>query len=231
MYQALDVLNLEEGSRLEGASEEEMSYLRAVARWSRDYLTRPHAELGRPGPVCPWVEKSIQRRLYHLTVMDQPHLRVDEVEQAFHVMRRYFLEKEPVEHSLGQFKAIVTIFTGMPGEQEAEFMKALHERLKPAFVKEGLMLGEFYPACAKTGLRNPAWHPLRSSPPLLVIRTMVRPDVAFLYEDLGFLETYLRRFGQDGCNELKSFIERRHCRLAPEEVRRLQETLGRFQQP
>jgi hypothetical protein len=45
------------------------------------------------------------------------------------------------------------------------------------------------------------------------------------------LELYLRRFGQEGCTELKSFIERRRSRLPPEEVLRLEETLASFPLP
>lgn len=229
MYQALDVLNLTEGTLLEGATETETEYFKAIAHWSRDYLTKPHPELGRPGAVCPWVEKSIQRRLYSMALMHEAHLRVEEVEETFHRLRRHYQQLPPTDYSQGQYKAIATIFTGLPPEQEAEFMSSLHERLKPSFVEKGLMLGEFYPTSAKGGLRNPAWHPLRSSPPLLVIRTMVRPDIAFLTTRKEFVLTYLRRFQQDGCTDLRNFTERSRARLAPETVSMLQETLREFQ--
>jgi hypothetical protein len=230
MHHALDVLNLEDGALLEGRSASETEYLRAVAQWSRDYLTRPHPELGRPGSVCPWVEKSIQRRLYHLTLQHEAHRHADEVERTFHQLRRHFQQMAPADFNQGQFKAIVTIFTGLPQALESEFISALHERLKPPFVKEGLMLGEFYATCPKTGLRNPGWHPLRSSPPLLVIRTMVRPDIAFLTNNREFVRTYLSRFRQEGGTELRHFIERNQARLAPENVSMLQQTLREFQE-
>jgi hypothetical protein len=161
--------------------------------------------------------------------MDRAHLRVDEVERTFQVMGKHFLEMEPVAFSEGQYKTIVTVFTGLPHEQESEFIRSLHERLKPSFVSQGLMLGEFYPASIKTGLRNPGWHPLRSSPPLLVIRFMVRPDIAFLSDSQDFVQAYLSRFPLEGGTELRSFIERHRTRLTPENAAMLEEMLREFQ--
>lgn len=230
LHQALDVLNLEEGALIEGCDARETAVLRSVARWSRDYLTRPHPSVGRPGSVCPWVEKSIQRRLYHMTVIHEAHHRVDHVERTFHLLRKHFMEMSPTAFAQAQFKTIVTIFTGLPHSLESEFISSLHERLKPFFVKQGLMLGEFYTTCAKTGLRNPEWHPLRSSPPLLVIRTMVRPDIAFLSNNREFVQSYLSRFQQDGCTELRSFLERHQTHLEPANLGMLQETLHAFQE-
>lgn len=230
LHHALDVLNLEPGLLLEGRDVHETAYLKKVARWSKDYLTKPHPDLGRPGAVCPWVEKSIQRRLFHLTIMPDAHLREGEVERTFRVLREHFQRMEPVAFNEGQYKAIVTIFTGLPSATESEYIAELHERLKPAFVEQGLMLGEFFSTSVKTGLRNPEWHPLRSSPPLLVIRHMVRPDIAFLSDNKQFVQAYLRRFPQEGCTELRNFIERARARLTPENVAMLQETLSEFQQ-
>ncbi len=93
------------------------------------------------------------------------------------------------------------------------------------------MLGEFFPTNVKTGLRNPSWHPLRASPSLLVIRNMVRPDIAFLNDRKEFVQSYLSRFQQEGCVELKGFIARNQAQLTPECVSMLQEMLSEFQRP
>jgi hypothetical protein len=225
-------LSLEQGALLEGRDERETACLKDMAVWARNFLTRPHPALGRPGAGCPWVEKSIQRRLYHLTLMHEAHLRVDAVKRTFHVMREHFLRLEPTAFSEAQFKTLVTIFTGLPfsKEQEAEFISGLHEHLKPSFVSEGLMLGEFYPNNLKTGLRNPAWHPLRASPPMLVIRCMVKPDIAFLHDRKEFILAYLHRFQQEGGTEVRNFAERNRARLRREERGLLLETLREFEQ-
>ncbi|MDY7232133.1 DUF6875 domain-containing protein [Hyalangium rubrum] len=230
MHHALDVLALEEGALLEGQDAQETAVLRAVAQWSRDYLTRPHPAVGRTGAVCPWVEKSIQQRLYHLTLLPEAHLRMEEAERTLLLLLNHFLEMPPTVFRQGQFKAIVTIFNGLPGELEAEFISGLHDRLRPAFVKQGLMLGEFYPSCVKTGLHNRDWYPLRSSPPLLVIRSMVRPDIAFLHTHEEFVQAYLGKHQQEGCTELRNYIARNREHLAPGNVSMLEETLLKFQQ-
>ena len=40
--------------------------VRQVVAWIRDYLCKPHPELGRDGPVCPFVPASISKRLLFL---------------------------------------------------------------------------------------------------------------------------------------------------------------------
>lgn len=230
LHHALDVLELKEGALLERQNAQETATLRAVAQWSRDYLTRPHPQVGRPGPTCPWVDKSIRQRLYYLTLFPEAHLREDEVEQTLLLLLKHFLELPPTGLRQGQFKAIVTIFPGLPLDLEAEFISGLHERIKPAFVKQGLMLGEFYPSCTKTGLHNQDWYPLRSSPPLLVIRSMVRPDIAFLHSDSRFVQAYLDTFQQDGCTELRHYLARNREQLPPGTVSMLQEELLKFQE-
>src|SRR4051812_46174973 len=40
-----------------------------VARWSKDFLTRPHPALGRAGHVCPYVHAAIREQRFLLTVL------------------------------------------------------------------------------------------------------------------------------------------------------------------
>jgi hypothetical protein len=72
------------------------------------------------------------------------------------------------------------------------------ERLKPLFVNDGLMLGEFHELNESPGLHNPDFRPLRSPIPLLAIRRMVYSDIVFLNRPsdpperrIRFLEAYL----------------------------------------
>jgi len=74
----------------------------------------------------------------------------------------------------------VLIFPEVTPEQAAEVIDGPQRKMKPTFVKEGLMLGEFHPISLSPGLRNPAFRPLRSPIPLLVIRHMVESDIDFL---------------------------------------------------
>ena len=46
--------------------------LREVFHWAREYLCRPHPELGRKGPVCPFAQGSLDRGTFFLAVHRGP---------------------------------------------------------------------------------------------------------------------------------------------------------------
>jgi hypothetical protein len=121
---------------------------------------------------------------------------------------------QPTSGREAMLKTIVVLFTGLPPDEVPAIINGLHARLKPHFVREGLMLGEFFSKCEKEGLRNPSFRPLRSETPLIVIRSMVQTDIAFLANDAAFVSAYLRKFQASGVDEVFSLLEQRpKCRV------------------
>jgi hypothetical protein len=47
--------NLEDASRTRELAESDRNALRAVADWTTTFVAKPHRDLGRAGPVCPFV--------------------------------------------------------------------------------------------------------------------------------------------------------------------------------
>src|SRR5262249_10891698 len=47
--------NLEDVSRTRVLAESDRNALRAVADWIKTFVAKPHKDLGRGGPVCPFV--------------------------------------------------------------------------------------------------------------------------------------------------------------------------------
>lgn len=123
--------------------------------------------------------------------------------------------------ALDTFRAIVVVFPSLAPSTSAEFMVKTHRRLKPAFLKNRMMLGEFYPGCPKPGLHNPSFRPLDAPHPLLVIRAMVEPDLWFLTDQDAFIDSYLDAFGERGFDNLRQLLRDSSDRLDPEHVRRL----------
>ena len=153
---------------------------------------------------------SIRSDRFLLTLTRRAHENLSAAEQTFFRLKRYFLdEMRPASGRDAQLKTIVVLFTGLPPDQVPSIINGLHVRLKPHFVSDGLMLGEFFSTCEKEGLRNPKFRPLRSETPLIVIRTMVQTDIAFLTDDSAFVRAYLRKFQADGVNEVFSLLEQR----------------------
>ncbi|HEU4422925.1 MAG TPA: hypothetical protein VFR67_10385 [Pilimelia sp.] len=176
----------------EGALEK----LRAVVRWAEDYLCRPHPELGRKGPVCPYVQSALERGTFYLAVLRGESFPPELLGERLVRYRDWFRELEPAHGPAAQFKTILLVFPDLPHQAAAAVVDATQERLKPRYVGDGLMIGEFHPGPPpKAGLWNPDFRPLRSPQPLLAIRHMVPSDLPFLADDRDLVAAYLEHFG------------------------------------
>lgn len=166
-----------------------------VVDWARAYLCRPHPLLGREGPVCPYTEPSMERALFWLAIHPGADPTPEQVAAAAARYRDWFLQLEPTAEREAQYKAILILFPDLPADRAPAVVDAVQAALKPAFVAEGLMIGQFHAGCGEPALWNEAFRPLRSPVPLLVIRHMVRTDAKFLTRDAATLAGYLERFG------------------------------------
>ena len=54
--------DLEEVSRTGQLGESGLRTLRTVAGWIKAFVTRPNKDLGRAGPVCPFVPVALERK-------------------------------------------------------------------------------------------------------------------------------------------------------------------------
>jgi prolyl-tRNA editing enzyme YbaK/EbsC (Cys-tRNA(Pro) deacylase) len=170
--------------------------LAQVVSWAREYLCEPHAELGREGPVCPYAEASMDKRLFLLAVCRGSDFEQETVIARIMKYRDWFLDIEPRAGFEAQFKTILVLFPDVPLSAVARLIDAAQERLKPEYVAKGLMIGEFHPLPPnKAGLWNPDFRPLRCPVPLLAIRHMVPTDFAFLKDETRFVAAYLELYG------------------------------------
>jgi hypothetical protein len=54
--------DLEDVSRTRKLAESDLNALHAVANWIKTFVVRPHKDLGRAGPVCPFVPGALERK-------------------------------------------------------------------------------------------------------------------------------------------------------------------------
>lgn len=192
----IHIAELEEGADLPGPMRPYEQPLREIAQWAEDYLCQPHPELGREGPVCPYARSSIRKRLFFLTVRPGSDLEPPQVEEHIKSLRDLFLEIEPLDGNDAIFKTILCLFPDVPLEETERLIDAIQEKLRPQYVRHGLMVGEFHARPpAKAGLWNEDFRPLNSPVPMLVIRHMVPTDIAFLKNEQALVAAYLERFG------------------------------------
>lgn len=174
---------------------ENFEALATIGRWAREYLSKPHEELGRDGPVCPYTQPSMNRGLFYMTVRRGTEFSEEDIRDTLITYRDWFLDLPPHSGQRAYFKTILILFPDVPQEQVPELIDDIQEKLKPEYVGEGLMVGEFHSGPPdKAGLWNPDFRPLVSPIPMLVIRNMVPTDFGFLRHDKELVEHYLGRF-------------------------------------
>ena len=54
--------DLEDVRRTSELAESDLHALHAVAEWIQTFVARPHEDLGRAGPVCPFVPGALERK-------------------------------------------------------------------------------------------------------------------------------------------------------------------------
>ena len=177
------------------------SPLGSTIAWVRSFLARPHPDLGRAGPVCPFTPMALELDTIWMIEVAESTPDPQRIEDVIEQCRQVFVETEPREGPLSINKVIMVVFSGMSAD-DAPWIDALQAKLKPNFVDVGLMLGEFHSRNETPGLRNESFRPLRSPIPMLVIRHMVESDLPFMKRDtdtpevrISYLRSYLRRLG------------------------------------
>lgn len=197
-------------------TEKNLSAVQSIIRYVREFLAKPNPNLGRKGPVCPFVPTSLKFDCLYFAVMTREDVSdVDELETMMVTAIDTFKNLEPKSGPKVTFKAIVFIFPDMEKADIPVMIDALQKKLKPVFVEEGLMLGEFHKGNNATGLRNKSFFPLRTAYPCLAIRHMVPSDIAFLNPvefpaavRANMIRTFLRKFGDRSSNDQQIEVAR-----------------------
>jgi hypothetical protein len=203
---------------------EDLPYLIEIMEWVKNFLGRPHPNLGRPGAVCPFVPLSLKSNSIRLAVIRTKNLYPEQLEEVVGRYRDIFLEIDVKERGLVMNKAFLLIFPDVHTEDAPKEIDSIQQKLKPLFVESGLMIGEFHKRNETPGLHNPKFRPLRSPIPLLAIRFMVEADLPFLQTPadphlrIRYLEAYLKHFGPKFTDETKFKNAHEALALAKEQL-------------
>ncbi len=192
-----------------GLTSFEVDACKTILHWTREFLCKHDPHLGREGPVCPFTQPSLHQRLFWLTVQRGSSIDLEASSKVVEAYRVLFLELDPRTGPESMLKTILIVFPEVSHTAARQELEALQKKLKPEFVKRGLMLGQFYEGCPESGLWSESFHPLQSPLPLLAIRYMVPSDFPFLHGKRGNAEmliSYLNRFGTNIPNEVKQLM-------------------------
>jgi hypothetical protein len=189
--------------------QQDLPYLVEIGQWLKNFVARPHPDVGRTGPVCPFVPKGLKLNYLRLKVIRSQNLSNQQIADLVRPHLDTFLKLEPTEPEAYLHKSILLIFPDVADDDAPQVIDAIHKKLKPLFVELGVMLGEFHNRTESPGLHNSNFRPLRSPVPMLVIRPMTEADLPFLenpdepYLRMRYLQVYLQKFGGSIKDEAK----------------------------
>lgn len=178
--------------RLEPPSPAEQEMLDA---WLTNYISRPHPDLGRQGPVCPFVAPA-RREAAIDTVSARWDARSSEATTSQHLhavvaaaLERFGSQMPPSDNP--KLQALV-VMIGQLTSDEWHLLDHVHAQVKLGVMQQGLMLGQFHPLCPAPAARNPRFPVNRAPVPVLVVRRMAVHDHLFA-ETSAQMTAYLDR--------------------------------------
>lgn len=116
----------------------DLEALRAVGDWLNSFIVRPHKDLGRVGPVCPFVPVSLERQTLWLAPEHVADRDVREVVELMSGYKRLFLDTEPTGGEDADYKVIVVVFTDLPADRAQVSLKTSNSTLQfPRMRKTG----------------------------------------------------------------------------------------------
>ncbi len=179
-----------------GIPDEDLESVRIAVDWVRAFLTAPHEDLGRRGPVCPYIRQSFDERLLHVTSRPETSCADPGLHEAVCAARLTFADLQRMAPTgRGHLVTILVVLPRIDRSTSSE-LDELHRALKDEFVAEGLMIGQFHPTCQARGLWNAQFRPLQSPVPLLAIREMTSSDLPFLVGSTDHAEVYFERYAE-----------------------------------
>ena len=201
--------DLEDASRTRSLAESDLKALRAVADWTKTFVIKPHRDLGRPGPVCPFTVAALEQKALWLAAEPSAGRSTPEVIQLITGYQRLLLANPPVDGDAASNKSIVVVFADLPARQAKDFFGAVLEQIgMSSYAKDGLVMGPFYEGNDGAALYNPNFRPFTSPVPSLLMRRAVISDWKFFLNDKEWFKLWARRYGDSAVEALADELRR-----------------------
>ena len=155
--------DLEDAGRTATLAQGDLDALHAVADWIKSYVTKPHEDLGRAGPVCPFVPGALERKTLWLAPEEITDLDAPAVVELVSGYRRLFLDAQPTDGGDAKYKVIVVVFTDLSADRaQGVFDDVLEQLAVPSYAEDGIVFGPFYQGHEGTAIYNSSFRAFRS---------------------------------------------------------------------
>jgi hypothetical protein len=194
--------DLEDAGRTSELAPSDLDALHAIAGWIKTYVIEPHKDLGRAGPVCPFVPVSLERKVLWLAPEQIADRDVPEVVELVNGYRRLLLDTRPTDGDVN-YNVIVVVFSDLPADRaQGVFDDVIRQLAVPSYAEDGILFGPYYEGNATTAIYNSSFRPFQSPVPFLFVRHGVTGDWKFFLDDEDWLNLWARRYGESAVRAL-----------------------------
>jgi hypothetical protein len=206
--------DLEDPGRTSHLVDGDLTALRTVADWIRTFVVSPHKDLGRAGPVCPFVPGALERRTLWLAPEHLNDRSVPDVVELMDRYRRVLLRTEPTEGDGLSYKALVVVLIDLSAARAKHYLDdpQVQEFKRLCYGEDGVVFGDFYAGNEGAAIRNPDFQPFRAPVPFLLVRHGVLSDWKFFLDNEDWLGVWERRFGNSAFRTLAEQLRRTNWR-------------------
>jgi len=201
--------DLEDVGRTGELEERELTALQAVANWIETFVVRPHKDLGRDGPVCPFVPGALERKTLWLAPERIADRDGSEVVELINGYKQRFLDTQPTDGGDTHYKVIVVVFTDLSADRaQGVFDDVLQHLAVPSYAEDGIVFGAFYDGNDGTAIYNSSFRPFTSPVPFVFMRHGVISDWKFFLDNEDWFNLWARRYGESGSQALAEELRR-----------------------
>jgi hypothetical protein len=209
--------DLEDVGRTSELAESDLDALHAVAGWIKAFVVRPHEDLGRAGPVCPFVPRALERRTLWLAPQQIADRSVPDVVELINGYKSLLLDTQPIDGDDAIYQVIVVVFTDLSADRAQGVFDDVQQHLAvPSYVEDGIVFGPFYKGNEGTAIYNTNFRPFQSPVPFLFVRHGVISDWKFFLDNEDWLNLWARRFGESAVHALAEELRRLPWRVGRE---------------
>lgn len=195
--------DLEDVRRTGKLAQSDLNALHTVADWIKTFVVKPNKDLGRAGPVCPFVPGSLERKTLWLAPEQIANQSVPDVVQLMNGYKRLLLDTRPTDGDDVIYNVIVVVFSDLPADRaQGVFDDVLKHLAVPSYVEDGILFGPYYEGNKGTAIYNSSFRPFQSPVPFLFVRHGVTGDWKFFLDDEEWLNLWARRYGESAVQAL-----------------------------
>jgi hypothetical protein len=208
--------DLEDVGKTGSLDDTKLEAMRTLAEWIETFIVKPHEELGRAGPVCPFTPEALMRETLWLAPESVAARTVPEIVGLVNEYKDLLLRAEPIQGPDTQYKAILIVLTDLPAVRAREYVDdAQMQRLnEPLYADEGVVLDpKFNETNDGSAIRNPNFHPFRSPVPFFLLRHAVTSDWKFFLDSEDWFSVWAGRFADAAATTLAAELRRTNWRV------------------